>query len=313
MTFANPRVSVILPAYYSDGSIAACLEAIAAQSFKDFEVIVVNSSPETRTSEIVTTRFPRVIFRQNSTRLLPHAARNVGVSLAKGDLLVFTDPDCLPQLDWLASLVQTSEAGWSVVQGSVELKGRSWLERGIHLCKRFSLLKGLPPYSPWVVSTLNVCYSRTAWQAAGPFDGDLFCGDALLGWRAAARGYPARFEPRAVIENIHDETFGGLIRERYTRGREFAAARADYEHWRRWRAASFALASPALLAIVLLRAGRAAVAAGCARDFLLTLPVQVAGQLAWILGESSHYAARAAMRAGAPHPERRRSLDQDVA
>ena len=293
MTYANPRVSVVLPAYYSDGSIAQCLEAISAQTFQDFEVIVVNSSPETRTREIVRTRFPRVIFQQSSRRLLPHAARNVGVSLARGELLVFTDPDCLPHPEWLASLVDASRAGWSVVQGSVDPKQGSWIERGVHLCKRFSLLKGLRPYTPWIVSTLNVCYSRTAWQAAGPFDGDLFCGDALLGWRAAARGYPARFEPAAVVESIHDATFGGLIRERYTRGREFAAARADYESWDRKRSASFALASPVLLAIVLMRAGRSAAAAGCKRDFFLTFPVQFAGQLAWILGESRHYASRA--------------------
>lgn len=286
-------MSVVLPAYYSDRSIARCLEAISAQTIQDFEIIVVNSSPETRTQEIVTTRFPRVIFKQSSTRLFPHAARNVGVSLARGDLLVFTDPDCLPRPDWLASLVQASGAGWPVVQGSVAPKQGSWIERGVHLCKRFSLLKGVRPYTPWVVSTLNVCYSRAAWEAAGPFDGDLFCGDALLGWRAAARGYPARFEPDAVIESMHDATFGGLIRERYARGREFAAARANYESWDRWRSASFVLASPVLLALVLTRAGRSAAAAGCTRDFFLTIPVQFAGQLAWILGESRHYAARA--------------------
>lgn len=312
MTRRNPRVSVILPAYYSDGSISACLEAIAVQTFQDYEVIVVNSSPEARTLQIVTTRFPQVLFHQSPTRLLPHAARNVGVSLAKGDLLVFTDPDCLPQPGWLASLVQAS-ADWSIIQGSVDLKGDSWLERGVHLCKRFSLLKEVRPYSPWIVSTINVCYSRAAWQAAGPLDGDLFCGDALLGWRAAARGYRARFEPRAVIENIHDESLAGLIRERYARGREFAAVRADYERWGRGRAASFALAFPVLLAVVLLRAGRTAVAAGCGRDFLLTVPVQVAGHLAWILGESRHYASRVVMPARAPLPEHRRPLDRDVA
>jgi glycosyltransferase involved in cell wall biosynthesis len=293
MTRANPQVSVILPAYYSDRSIAQCLEAISEQTFQDFEVIVVNSSPETRTHEIVTTRFPKVIFKQSPTRLLPHAARNLGVSLATGELLVFTDPDCLPHPEWLATLVQANGAGWSVVQGSVEPKQGSWIQRGVLLCKRFSLLKGLQPYTPWVVSTLNVAYSKSAWDAAGPLDGDLFCGDALLGWRAAARGFPARFEPGAVIESIHDATFGGLIRERFTRGREFAAARADYENWDRWRSASFVLASPALLAVVLIRAGRNAVAAGCAGDFFLTLPVQLAGQVAWILGESRHYAARA--------------------
>jgi len=293
MTDTNPRVSVILPAYFSDDSIAQCLEAIHAQTFQDFEIIVVNSSPETRTGEIMTKRFPRVIFQQSPARLLPHAARNAGVALAKGDLLVFTDPDCLPRPEWLASLVHASGAGWPVVQGSVEPKQGSWIERGVHLCKRFALLKGLAPYTPWIVSTLNVCYSRKAWQAAGPLDGDLFCGDALLGWRAAALGFPARFEPTAVIESIHDATFGGLIRERYSRGQEFAAARANYESWNRLRSASFALASPLLLAVVLTRAARSAVAAGCKRDFVLTFPVQIAGQLAWILGESRHYVARA--------------------
>lgn len=311
MSHTRPQVSVILPAYHSDDSIAACLEAIARQSFQDFEVVVVNSSPETRTSQIVTTRFPRVIFHQSPTRLLPHAARNVGVSLASGDLLVFTDPDCLPQEDWLTFLVQAG-AESAVVQGSVDLKGRTWLERGIHLCKRFSLLKGLPAYSPWIVSSINVSYSRAAWQAAGPLDGDLFCGDALLGWRAAARGYPARFEPRAVIANIHDESFGGLIRERYTRGLEFAAARADYERWSRWRAARFTLAAPLLLAIVLVRTARAAVVAGCAPDFLLTLPVQVAGHLAWILGESRHYAMRVALPHRDPLSASGRSVSPDV-
>ena len=293
MTEGIPRVSVVLPAYFSDGSIGQCLDAIYAQTFQDFEVIVVNSSPESCTKEIVTSRFPGVIFEQSPTRLLPHAARNFGVSLARGELLVFTDPDCLPHPEWLASLVHAASTGWPVVQGSVEPKRGSYIERGVHLCKRFALLKGVAPYTPWIVSTLNVCYSRKAWQAAGPLDGDLFCGDALLGWRAAAHGYPAMFEPDAVIESIHDASFSGLIRERYARGREFAAARANYERWNRARSASFVLASPLLLALVMTRAARSAAAAGCKKDFVLTFPVQIAGQLAWILGESRHYAARA--------------------
>ena len=312
MTPANPSVSVILPAYYSDASIASCLDALEAQSYRDFEVIVVNSSPELRTSQIVTTQFPSVHFHQSPTRLFPHAARNVGVSLAKGALIVFTDPDCVPQSDWLAVLVEASKSS-PVVQGSVDVRGRGWLSRGVHLCKRFSLLKGLPGYTLWVVSSINVAYSRDAWEDAGPLDGDLFCGDAVLGWRAAAHGHRARFEPRAVVENIHDETFGGLLRQRYARGREFAGARADYEQWPRWRAAAFALAAPVLIVLVLLRAGRTSAAGGFASDFVMTLPVQVAGHSAWIIGETVHYAARAVRPGRAQHLERWRSIDRSHA
>jgi hypothetical protein len=49
--------------------------------------------------------------------------------------------------------------------------------------------------------------------------------------------------------------------------------------------------------MILVRAGRAAYLAGWAKDFLTTLPVQAAGHLAWVLGETRCYAARAAMGA----------------
>jgi glycosyltransferase involved in cell wall biosynthesis len=292
MNPATPLVSIVLPAYYSDATIGRCLDAIESQTFRDFETIVVNSSPETRTAEVITGQYPRVLFHQSSTRLFPHAARNVGVSLARGDLIVFTDPDCIPASDWLAILVESSRSS-PVVQGSVTMKGRGWRERGVHLCKRVALLEDIPPYQPWIVSSINAAYTREAWLASGPLDGNLFCGDALLGWRAAASGFHARFEPQAVVENSHDETLNGLVRQRYARGREFAEARADYEQWSRWRAAAFALAFPALVGTVLVRSARQAATGGLARDFAVTLPIQIAGHAAWIAGETLHYAKRA--------------------
>ena len=284
-------ISIVLPTYYSHRTIADCLAAIAAQTLKNFEVIVVNSSPEAETERIVAAQYPGAIFHQSPSRLLPHAARNVGVSLSRGDLIVFTDPDCAPDPTWLEELVTVHREGWAVVQGSVDRLQSTWMERGVHLCKRFSLLKELAPYTPWIVSSVNVLYSRAAWEAAGPMDGARFSGDALLGWQAAARGFHARFAPRAIVRDHHGQTFLGLTRERYTRGREFARLRADYEHWSRWRAAGFALAAPVMLLDVLARTGRAASIAGQLRDFFSTLPVQVVGQLAWILGESSYYLA----------------------
>ena len=284
-------ISIVLPAYYSHRTIGDCLTAIAAQTLQDFEVIVINSSPEEETARVVASRFPAAAFRQSATRLLPHAARNAGVSIARGELIVFTDPDCAPAPTWLEELVAVHRQGWAVVQGSVDRQQSSWMERGIHLCKRFSLLKELAPYSPWIVSSVNVLYSRAAWEAAGPMAGDRFSGDALLGWHAAERGYRAQFAPRALVRDQHGQTFVGLTKERYTRGRDFARLRADYEQWSRWRAAGFALAAPVILLSVLARAGRAARGAGQLRDFFSTLPVQLVGQLAWILGESSYYVA----------------------
>jgi glycosyltransferase involved in cell wall biosynthesis len=289
MTASPPLISIVIPAFYSTTNLIDCLRALVAQTFQDFELIVVNSSPDEETRQIVETEFPDALFIHSPTRLLPHAARNLGLAHARGELLVTIDPDCIPHPDWLAQLVQTSRAGYAIVQGSVEAANKSWRPAGIHLCKRVSLLPGLSPYVPWIVSTINVCYTRAAWLAAGPFDGDLFCADALIGWRAAERGYHSIFEPRAIVENCHNESILDLVRIRLERGTEIAVCRARYENWTVPRMAFVALLLPILFLLVMARSFRYAQSAGWTWLFFATLPVHAAGQLGWIVGESRGY------------------------
>lgn len=282
----SPRVSVIIPAYYSYDTVATCLAALRAQTFHDFETILINSSPEEITSQIVTTRFPEVTFEQSMTRLLPHAARNRGVRLARGELFVFTDPDCSARPDWLARLVEGYDAGHPVIGGGMELGSNRWFERGVHLCKFSWLLSGLTAGPRWILPSANVCYARDVWNQIGPFDEDYFCGDALLSWRTGAQGIPLWFEPQAVVEHRHEGNIRSLWRERLQRGQEFAVVRAKFEHWSWSRVAIFLTCFPLLVLLVLTRAGRDAFRSGWGRNFIVTLPVQFVGQLAWCLGEA---------------------------
>ena len=282
----RPRVSVILPAYYSQDTIEACLDGLQTQTFRDFETILVNSSPEGRTGQIVTTRFPEVVFVQSPVRLLPHAARNYGVSLARGDLLVFTDPDCCARPYWLARIVEAHDAGHPVVGGSMGLVSPRWLECGIHLCKFFWLLTGLPAGPRQVICTANASYSRAVWEIIGPFDGNLFTGDAMLSMRAAAQGFQPWFEPRAIVEHRHEGNLSFYWHQFLMRGREFAGARARLEEWSRWRAAAYFALLPGLILLVLMRAGRHALRSGWGLQFVLTLPIQFVCRLAWSLGEA---------------------------
>ena len=106
-----PVVSILIPAYRSDDTLAECLAALRAQQFLDREVIVVNSSPGAATRRVVERHFPETIFEQAPGRLLPHAARNRAAALARGEILVFTDPDCRARPDWLERLVAAHRAG----------------------------------------------------------------------------------------------------------------------------------------------------------------------------------------------------------
>lgn len=289
MTSQIPRVSIIIPAYYSYETLEACLLALRGQSFRDFETILINSSPEECTSRIVKERFPEVVFRQSQTRLLPHAARNYGVSLARGELLVFTDPDCCARPDWLERLVTSHDAGHPVVGGSMELATDRWFERGVHLCKFSWLLRGLPAGPHWIVPSANVCYRREVWDKVGPLEGNLFCGDAVLSWRASSHGFRPWFEPLATVEHRHEGNLISLWQERFRRGREFAEARAQFERWPWSRAIIYVPLFPLLVLLVLMRAGRDAFRSGWWWSYLITLPVQFIGQLGWCLGEAQFH------------------------
>jgi GT2 family glycosyltransferase len=286
---SGPSVSVVIPAYHSDSTIAACLEALHTQTYRDFEVIVVNSSPEPRTEAIVKKTYPEAAFEQADLRLFPHAARNRGSALARGSSLVFTDPDCRAEPNWLERLVEAQRSGHGVVVGAMELASGRWFEQGVHLCKFSWLLSGLPPGPRWIAPTANACYSRAVWEAVGPFDDSGYSGDGTLSWRAARIGHAPWFEPRAIVRHTHGGSLRSLWRERFERGLEFSRVRASWESWSRARLCAYVAAAPVLPFLQLVRGGRDALRSGWGRTFLATLPVQLLGQTAWCLGEARGY------------------------
>jgi len=247
---------------------------------------VVNSSPEECTRQIVTAEFPEVNFYQSPNRLLPHAARNKGISLSHAEILVFTDPDCQAAPDWLAKLIAAHDAGHPVVGGSMGLASKRWFERGVHLSKFHWLLRGLPSAPRWILPTANVCYARKVFDATGPFEGTIFVGDALQSWRASAAGFQPWFEPQAMVKHRHEGTIAPFWRERVSRGEEFANVRVKFESWSIWRLAAHILISPILPVLVLMRAGGNAVKSGSVRQYLVTLPLQFIGHCGWSLGET---------------------------
>ena len=283
---SSPHCSVVIPAYYSAATVAECLIALRSQTFSDFEIILINSSPEEETERLVRSAFPEVVFEQSPVRLYPHAARNRGVQLARGSVFVFTDPDCRSRPDWLERIMAAVEAGNDVVGGAMDLINRSGFECAVHLSK-FSWL--LPETSCGPVATIctsNACYQRSVFEQVGPFDGDIFIGDAVLCWRASEAGFTPWFEPRAVVEHHHEGSAAQYCREFMARGKECGRTRIKIGHWTRGRALAYALSFPALVGLALFRVGRDAVRAGWTRDFLRSLPSQVILKTAWAAGEA---------------------------
>ncbi len=93
-------ISIVIPNYNNEGTIGKCLEAAFASDYKNFEVIVVDDHSDDSSVEIIR-KFPcRLISFQ--TRSGTSKARNVGVQNSNGEIIFFTDADCLLQKNTLS-------------------------------------------------------------------------------------------------------------------------------------------------------------------------------------------------------------------
>jgi glycosyltransferase involved in cell wall biosynthesis len=103
----TPKVSIIIPAHNTAPFIAETLDSVFGQTFRDFEVIVINDgSPDTAALEVALQPYRgRVQYIRQENRGLP-GARNVGIGLARGELLAFVDSDDIWMPDYLSAQVE---------------------------------------------------------------------------------------------------------------------------------------------------------------------------------------------------------------
>jgi glycosyltransferase involved in cell wall biosynthesis len=103
-----PRVSVVVCAYNAERTLDQCLASLAVLDYPDYEVIVVNDGSRDRTLEIVESHgYCRIISQPNKGL---SAARNVGAEAASGEIVAYTDSDCVADPDWLTYLAAKMEA-----------------------------------------------------------------------------------------------------------------------------------------------------------------------------------------------------------
>lgn len=108
----NPLVSIIVPVYNVQNSVARCLESICAQTWKDIEVILVNDGSRDESFSICEQfreKDPRIVLVDKSNSGVSET-RNCGMSLAKGKYVQFVDSDDYLDPDFTERLVTAAEA-----------------------------------------------------------------------------------------------------------------------------------------------------------------------------------------------------------
>ena len=212
-----PDVSVIVPAQDAAATIGRTLAALAAQRVDSgFEIVVVDDGSSDATAAVAERAGARVV--RQAKRAGPAAARNAGVTAARGRLLAFTDADCEPAPSWLA-------AGAAALGDADLVTGPIAPAPGVAVRPFDRTLRVTGP-SP-LFESANLFARRALFERVGGFervrrvDIGHFGEDALFGWRARRAGARVAYAPDALV---HHAVF-----PRGARG--YAAERARLRHF----------------------------------------------------------------------------------
>ncbi len=198
---AWPRVSVVVCAYDAVATIDDCLRSLAALTYPDYEVIVVNDGSRDATSAIAR-RHPgvRVVDLANGGLSV---ARNVGLAEATGEIVAYTDADVRVDSDWLTYLVQPIlTQGFAGAGGpNVVPPDDPWMSQAVARAPGAPTHVMLDDRVAEHVPGCNMAFRREALLAAGGFNpvyvraGD----DVDICWRLQARRMRVGFAASAFV------------------------------------------------------------------------------------------------------------------
>jgi glycosyltransferase involved in cell wall biosynthesis len=238
-----PKVSVIIPAYNCEKTIAAAVNGCLAQRYPHVEVVVVDDGSSDATAAILGT-FKRIRWIKQLNKG-PACARNAGAKIASGQFLAFTDSDCVAHEDWLEKLMACfAQENVGAVAGSYGITNtESILARCIqaeieYRHRRFSAenIRALGSY--------NFAIRREIFDRIKGFDESYRRAsgeDNDLSYRILALERRIAFAKDALVDHTHPRSLRQYLREQFRHGFWRAklyvdhprmAAGDDYTFWK---------------------------------------------------------------------------------
>jgi glycosyltransferase involved in cell wall biosynthesis len=203
-----PRISVIIPAYQHADCIVETVESVLSQTFRDFEVIIINDGCTDRTEELLQPYIyqQRVRYFKQENRGIS-ATRNRGLSLATGEFVAFLDDDDLwpaDKLEWQYECLSNSDA--VVIGGLTRVFGKSSGRKpvveapGYSVLSTVALFGGNPFGSPG-----QTLIRKSALLAIGGFDPEIWGADDHDVWiRLSRMGKIRRYDRISLMYRVHD-------------------------------------------------------------------------------------------------------------
>ena len=225
----NKLVSVIIPAHNEEEYIEETIKSVLLQSYKNFEIIVVNDGSKDKTKEIV----EHLKKKSNKIRLINfdsgHSAafaRNAGAKLAKGSILIFQDADCFADKKMIEVVVSNILNGFDgVASRTLNMPPKTLIGRAIQAQRALrwetkeEKKKEINLNSGILVANMR----KDCFFDIGGFDDSIFYfEDADLTKKFFEKGYKAVYEPKSKEYHHDPDTLSETIKQSKSFGKGVA-------------------------------------------------------------------------------------------
>lgn len=198
--------SIIIPVYNRPDEMKELLDSLAAQTCKDFEVVVVEDGSTLRCDALVDAYRDRLslqyTYKPNTGQ---SDSRNIGMTMAKGDYFLFFDSDCILPPQYIATVRDALRADYTDCYGGPDAAHESFsdVQKAInHSMTSFFTTGGIrggkKQLEKFCPRSFNMGFSRQVWEATLGFR-DTLGEDIDLSTRIRKAGFTTRLIPEAFV------------------------------------------------------------------------------------------------------------------
>ena len=223
-----PSVTVIVPVRNGEQTIQQLLESLQKLEYKrnKVEVIVVDGNSTDKTREIVQEYPVKLIIEKRKGLNL---ARNVGIKNSNGEIVAFTDADCIVPPNWIAKIVDNfKDPKISCVGGSAKALDSDFVSQYadnsiVRLMPFFTKREELERVKPFFrhPAGCNMAYRKKVAEEVGYFDENIQYGfdEVEFADRICRAGYKMVLDPKVSVWHKHRSTLGEFLKQNFQYGK----------------------------------------------------------------------------------------------
>lgn len=228
-----PKISILIPAFNEEKVISECLSSLVAQTFQDFEALIIDDASTDNTKSLIESfaaAHPHKIILKEYGKVGPGRARNRAAKDATGEFLVFTDADCVATTTWLEEIVKGFDHESVGSTGGPHLAHPSSTDFQLKVEDFFSLTSFAGGFykknSDFRIRETshnplcNVAYRSEIFHRLNGFKEDLWPGeDVEMDLKVKDAGFKITYNPRAVVYHHRPETIQQFRKVMHAYGR----------------------------------------------------------------------------------------------